>query len=70
MPLGHIAVFTYRSVHKNLLDGTNCKIHLDSGHTKNFMPKQYYLQNKSLHGLHKFSSKTECIQVGYNYMST
>ena len=37
---------------------------LDSGATKCFMSKQYYLRDKSLHGLPKFSSKAKVIQVG------
>ena len=44
-----------------LLDGTECKIHLDSGATKSFMSKQCYLRNKSLHGLPIFSSKAKDI---------
>ena len=44
-----------------LLDGTGCKIHLVSGTTKSFMPNQYNVRDKSLHGLPKLSSKAEVI---------
>ena len=44
-----------------LLDGTDCKILLDYDATKNFTSKQYYLRNKFLHGLPKFSSKAKVI---------
>ena len=47
-----------------LLDGTDCIILLDSGATKSFMSKQYYLSNKSLHGLPKFRSKAKVTYVG------
>ena len=47
-----------------LLDGTNCQILLDTGATKSYMSKSYYLQCKTLHALPKFSSNTQRIQVG------
>ena len=47
-----------------LLDGTECQILLDTGATKSYMPKSYYLQCKTLHVLPKFSSNTQKIQVG------
>ena len=47
-----------------LLDGTDYQILLDSGATKSFMSKQYYLRNKSLHGLPNFGSNSKVIQVG------
>ena len=47
-----------------LLDGTECQIVLDTGATKSYMSKSYYLQCKTLHALHKFSSNTQRIQVG------
>ena len=47
-----------------LLDGTECQILLDTGATKSYMSKSYYLQCKTLHTLLKFSSNTERIQVG------
>ena len=47
-----------------LLDGMECKILLDTGATKSYMSKSYYLQCKTLHALPKFSSNTQGIQVG------
>ena len=47
-----------------LLDGTECQILLDTGATKSYMSKSYYLQCKALHALPKFSSNTQRIQVG------
>ena len=47
-----------------LLDGTECQILLDTGATKSYMSKLYYLQCKTLHVLPKFSSNTQRIQVG------
>ena len=49
---------------EKLLDGTECQILLDTGATKSYMLKSYYLQCKTLHGLPKFSSNTQRIQVG------
>ena len=46
-----------------LLDGTECQILLDTGTTKSYMSKSYFLQCKTLHALLKFSSKTQRIQV-------
>ena len=47
-----------------LLDGTECQILLDTGATKSYMSKSYYLRCKTLHALPKFSSNTQRIQVG------
>ena len=47
-----------------LLDGTECQILLDTGATKSYMSKSYYLQCKTLHALCIFSSNTQRIQVG------
>ena len=47
-----------------LLDGTECQILLDTGATKSYISKSYYLQCKTLHALPKFSSNTQRIQVG------
>ena len=47
-----------------LLDGTECQILLDTGATKSYMSKSYYLRCKTLHVLPKFSSNTQRIQVG------
>ena len=40
-----------------LLDDTECKMPLDSGSTKSFMHKQYYLRNKSMYEITKLISK-------------
>ena len=47
-----------------LSDGTECQILLDTGATKSYMSKSYYLRCKTLHALPKFSSNTQRIQVG------
>ena len=47
-----------------LLDGTECQILLDTGATKSYMSKSYYLRCKTLHALPKFSSNMQRIQVG------
>ena len=47
-----------------LLDGTECQILLDTGASKYFMSKSYYMHCKSLHSLPRFMSKTQRIQVG------
>ena len=47
-----------------LLDGTECKILLETGATKSYMSKSYSLQCKTLHALLIFSSNTQRIQVG------
>ena len=47
-----------------LLGGAECQILLDTGVSKSFMSKSYYLHCKSLHSLPKFASKTQRIQVG------
>ena len=40
-----------------LLDGTECQLLLDTGASKSFMSKSFYMQCKSLHSLPKFASK-------------
>ena len=47
-----------------LMDGMECQILLDTGASKSFMSKSYYLHYKALHSLPKFASKTQRIQVG------
>ena len=47
-----------------LLDGTECQILLDTGATKSYMSRSYYLRCKILHALPKFSSNMQRIQVG------
>ena len=46
-----------------LLDGTKCQLLLDTGASKSFMSKSFYIQCKSLHTLPKFASTTQRIQV-------
>ena len=45
-------------------DGVECHILLDSGVSKSYMLKSYYLRCKALHDLPKFASKMQRIQVG------
>ena len=47
-----------------LLDGTECQILLDTGASKSYMSKSYYLRCECLHILSKFASNTQRIQVG------
>ena len=49
---------------EKLLNGMECQILLDTGATKSYMLKSYYLQCKTLHALPKFSTNTQRIQVG------
>ena len=49
---------------RKLLDRTECQILLDTGASKSFMSKSYYIHCKSLHSLPMFASKTQRIQVG------
>ena len=42
----------------------NVKIFLDTGASKSFMSKSYYMHYKSLHSLPKFALKTQRIHVG------
>ena len=46
------------------MDDMECQILLDTGASKSFMSKSYYLCCKALHSLPKFASKTQRIQVG------
>ena len=47
-----------------LMDGMECQLLLDTGASKSFMSKSYYLHCKALHSLPKFASKMQRIQVG------
>ena len=47
-----------------LINGKECQILLDTGASKSYMSKSYYLRCKSLHNLPKFALKTQRIQVG------
>ena len=47
-----------------LMDGTECQLLLDTGESKSFMSKSFYLHCKALHSLPKFALKMQRIQVG------
>ena len=47
-----------------ILDGEECQILLDTGASKSYMSKSYYLMCKALHDLPKFASQMQRIQVG------
>ena len=47
-----------------MLDGTECQLLLDTGASKSFISKLFYLFCKSLHSLRKFASKTQRFQGG------
>ena len=47
-----------------LLDGTDCEILIDTGTSKSYMSKSYFLQCRNLHTMPKFTSSTRRIQVG------
>ena len=47
-----------------LMNGEECQILLDTGASKSYMSKSYYLRCKSLHNLPTFASKMQRIQVG------
>ena len=47
-----------------LLDQIQCSILIDTGASKSYMSKSYYMRCKSLHALAKFASTTQRIQVG------
>ena len=51
-------------VRGKLMNGEECQILLDMGAGKSYMSKTYYLRCKLLHGLPKFASKTQRIQIG------
>ena len=46
-----------------LLDNTDCQILLDTGTSKSYVSKSFYLKCKTLHALPKFASNTQRIQV-------
>ena len=57
-----------------LLDGTECQLLLDTGTSKSFMSKSFYMWCKSLHSLPKFASKPreyswETVNVLVYYLS-
>ena len=48
----------------HLLDGTDCDVLIDTGASKSYMSKSFFLQCKLLHTMPKFTSTTQRIQVG------
>ena len=46
------------------MGGTECQLVLDTGASKSFMSKSFYMWCTSLHSFSKFVSKTQRIQVG------
>ena len=46
-----------------LLDGTECEILIDTGASKSYMSKSYYMQCRSLNVMPKFTSTSKRIQV-------
>ena len=46
-----------------LLDGTDCDVLIDTGASKSYMSKSYFLQWKKLHMMPKYTSSTKRIQV-------
>ena len=46
-----------------LLDGMDCDVLIDTGASKSYMSKSYFLQCKNLHMMPKFTSSTKRIQV-------
>ena len=46
-----------------LLDGTDCEILIDTGASKSYMSKSYFMRCKILHAMPKFTSITRRIQV-------
>ena len=47
-----------------ILNGEECQILLDTGASKSYMSKSYYLRCKAIHDLPKFALKSHRIQVG------
>ena len=47
-----------------LIDGTECDILVDTGRSKSYMSKSYFMRCKSLHSLPNFTSTMTRIQVG------
>ena len=47
-----------------LLDNTECNILIDTGPSKSYISKSYYIQCKSLHTLSKFASSMQRVQAG------
>ena len=56
---GNFPITSHVFASGKLLNGTECQILLDTGATKSYMSKSYYLQCKALHALPKVSSSTQ-----------
>ena len=48
----------------HLLDSTDCDVLIDTGTSKSYMSKSFFLQCKLLHLMTKFTSITQRLQVG------
>ena len=49
---------------RRIIRGTDCEILIDTGASKSYMSKSYFLRCKILQALPKFASNTQRIQVG------
>ena len=57
-------IITHGYTKGKLIDGTDCDILVDTGTSKSYMSKSYFMRCKCLHSLPKFTSTTTRIQVG------
>ena len=57
-------ITTHSYTKGKLIDGTECDILVDTGASKSYMSKSYFMRCKCLHSLPKFTSTTTRIQVG------
>ena len=53
-----------RYTNGKLLDHTECSILIDTGASKSYVSKSYYMRCTSLHALSNFASTTQRVQVG------
>ena len=60
----NFAITVHGYTRGKLLDGTECDILMDTGMTKSYMSKSYFIRCKSLHSLPKLTSTTTRIKVG------
>ena len=60
----HFPLTSHGYTKGKLLDGTQCDILVDTGASKSYMYKSYFMRCRSLHSLLKFTSTTTRIQVG------
>ena len=59
----HFPILEQGFVMGRILNGEECQLLLDTGASKSYMSKSYYVRCKALHDLPKFASKTQRIQV-------